>query len=185
MDTKRLEHAVQEILEAVGDKSAICTETPPRAARGLAEMLDGYEVDLDSLFVTEDGYGKDQLVLVKNISFTSVCRHHLLVFFGQIHIGYLPHDRVIGISKLGRIGLAFAHRLQLQEKMTEEIAECIMSRLGPRGVAVVVEAKHSCMQCRGVRLPNSETVTSAMLGDFRNNPSLRQEFLTLLSVDTN
>ena len=184
MNLKLAESAIKSLLKAIGDPYPSLKATPLRAARGLAELLDGYSVDIDSLFTaTEEGEGKDQLVILKDIEFSSLCLHHLLPFSGLIHIGYLPNDRVIGISKLGRLALAFSHRLQLQEKLAKEIAYCLMKKLKPRGVAVVIEAGHSCIRHRGAKLSSSNCITSEMLGKFRVEPILRQEFLSLIALD--
>ena len=184
MDLKLAETAIKTLLRAIGDPYPSLKVTPSRAARGLAELLDGYLVDINSLFTaTEEGEGKDQLVILKDIEFTSICLHHLLPFRGLIHIGYLPQDRVIGLSKLGRLALAYSRRLQLQEKLTKEIAYCLMKKLKPRGVAVVIVAEHSCIQSRGIKLSGSNCITSEMLGKFRVEPILRQEFLSLIALD--
>ena len=175
--------AIQELLEAIGDQQAIQEETPLRVAEGIAELLDGYEVDIDSLFVTEDDEGKDQVVIVRNIDFTSLCSHHLLPFSGHAHVGYLPKERVLGVSKIARLVLAYAHRLQLQERLTKQVAHTLMERLRPEGVAVVIVGEHTCMRCRGVRSTNSQVVTSEVLGAFRKEAALRSEFLSLLLVN--
>ena len=156
--------------------------TPGRFQRAMEELLSGYSIDLDGLFVTEEDQGQDQLVIVRNIGFTSLCRHHLLSFSGYAHVGYLPKDRVIGVSKVVRLVLAYAHRLQLQEQLTKMIAYSLMERLQPLGVAVVTIAEHSCIRCRGVRSSQSQVVVSEMLGAFRVNPELRREFLILTGL---
>ena len=179
MDIQRIEKAIGDLLLAIGDNRPQLLRTPSRVARAYAEMLDGYSVDIDSLFVTTEDEGTDQLVIVRNLAFTSICEHHLLTFSGRISIGYLPKDKVIGVSKLGRLALAFAHRLQLQERLTKQIATCLNEKLDPLGVGVVIIGEHTCMRCRGVRLPNSQVVTSMLLGKFRQEPILRHEFLCL------
>jgi GTP cyclohydrolase I len=122
----------------------------------------------------------DEMVIVKDIEFFSLCEHHLLPFYGKVHIAYIARDHVIGLSKLPRIVDAFARRLQIQERMTQQIAECIQETLDPQGVAVVAEAQHFCMMMRGVEKQHSGTVTSAMLGAFRKNKETRDEFLSLI-----
>lgn len=155
-------------------------KTPERVANALAEMLDGYNVKIDDLFTTFEEEGKDMVIISKDLPFTSLCEHHLLPFFGKAHVAYLPTDRVIGASKIPRLVLAFAHRLQLQERMARQIAETLMEKLQPQGVAVIIEAEHLCMQCRGVRSVGSKLITSVMLGKFREDSTLRMEFLSLL-----
>jgi len=155
-------------------------ETPYRVQKALEEMLSGYDVDIDSLFKVFDGEGSDQVIIVRNIPFVSVCEHHLLPFMGKAHIGYLPNGRVIGASKLPRLVQAYSHRLQIQERIAEQVAQTLMTKLSPHGVAVVIEGTHLCMTCRGARSNDSSLVNSVMLGEFRVSPSLRAEFLALL-----
>lgn len=156
-------------------------DTPRRVAESLSYLTDGYGVDpravVRSAVYEHPG---DDLVAVRNIPFYSLCEHHLLPFFGRCHIGYLPAGRVIGLSKLPRLLDVYAHRLQLQERLTREIAEAIESVLSSRGVAVVMEARHLCVEMRGVEKLESDTLTSCMLGDFRVNEGLRAEFLDLI-----
>ena len=175
--------ATRTLLDGIDDiDMQVSTEkTPERVARAYKEMLDGYEVDIPSLFTAiEEDQGTDQLVIVKDIEFTSMCAHHLLPFECRVTIGYLPKDKVIGISKLGRVAIAYGHRLQLQERMTKQIADALMQYLNPLGVAVVSEAKHQCMRCRGVKLPTASVVVSEMQGAFRKDATLRAEFLSLI-----
>ena len=157
------------------------TNTPERAVKALEEMLDGYQVDVDSLFRTFDGEGQDQIVIAKDIPFYSFCEHHLLLFSGKGHIAYLPREKVLGASKLPRILTAYAHRLQLQERITRQVADAIMNHLQPYGVAVILEAKHACIVCRGVK-SDCSFVTSVMLGTFRENETTRLEVLSLLGL---
>jgi GTP cyclohydrolase I len=156
-------------------------DTPARVAESLLYLTDGYDVDprqiVGSALYEHQG---DDLVTVRGIPFYALCEHHLLPFFGRCHIGYLPAGKVIGLSKLPRLVDAFAHRLQLQERLTREIAEAIDRVLHPRGVAVVMEARHMCLEMRGVEKVDSETVTSCLLGGFRENAALRAEFLGLV-----
>jgi len=182
VDHARIERAVREILAAVGedpDREGLL-ETPARVARMYAEMFSGLHDDprvhLRKAFTEK----YDELVLVRDIAFNSVCEHHLLPFMGHAHIGYLPDGRVLGLSKLARIVEAISHRPQVQERMTEQIADLLVHDLGAKGVAVVVEASHTCMTIRGVRKPGSVCVTSAMKGLFRSNISSRAEVLSLI-----
>jgi len=155
--------------------------TPGRVARALRELTDGYGVratDVIAGAVFDQDY--DEMVLVKDIPFYSLCEHHMLPFFGSCHVGYLPKGKVVGLSKIPRIVTAFAHRLQLQERMTTEIAEALNEAVAPRGVGVVVEARHLCMEMRGVQKPGGQLITSCMLGTFRKDARTRAEFLDLV-----
>jgi GTP cyclohydrolase I len=185
IDHERIHRAVREILFAVGedpDREGL-RETPARVARMYAEMFSGLHEDPRihlKKFFTEK---YDEVVLVREISFNSVCEHHMLPFVGKAHIGYLPKGRVVGLSKLARVVEGVARRPQVQERMTEQIADLLMEELQARGVAVVVEAVHTCMTVRGIRKPGSMCVTSALKGAFRSNPSTRAELLTLIYGD--
>jgi GTP cyclohydrolase IA len=156
-------------------------DTPRRVAESLTYLTNGYGVDprqvVGSALYEHEG---DDLVTVRNIPFYALCEHHVLPFFGRCHIGYLPAGKVIGLSKLPRLVDVFAHRLQLQERLTRQIAEAIDRVLRPRGVAVVMEARHLCVEMRGVEKVDSDTVTSCLLGGFRENAALRAEFLELV-----
>lgn len=182
VDQPRIERAVREILSAVGedpDREGL-KETPARVARMYAELFSGLHVDprifLEKFFTEK----YDEVVLVRDIGFCSICEHHLMPFTGKAHVGYMPAGRVIGLSKLARVVEAVARRPQVQERMTEEIANLLVSELGARGVAVVIEATHTCMTVRGVRKPGSLCVTSAMKGIFRSNLSTRSEVMQLI-----
>jgi GTP cyclohydrolase I len=182
VDLPRIERAVREILAAVGedpDREGLL-ETPARVARMYAELLSGLREDprahLKKFFVEQ----YDEIVLVRDISFNSLCEHHLLPFIGKAHIAYIPNGRVIGLSKLARVVEVVAKRPQVQERLTETIANLLVEELDAKGVAVVVEAAHSCMTIRGIRKPGSECVTSAMKGIFRANVSSRAEVMTLI-----
>jgi GTP cyclohydrolase IA len=185
VDLPRIERAVREILAAVGedpDREGLL-ETPARVARMYAEMFSGLHADPREhlkKFFTEQ---YDEVVLVKDISFHSVCEHHLLPFMGKAHIGYMPDGKVIGLSKLARVVEAVARRPQVQERMTEHIANLLVDELGAKGVAVVVEATHTCMTIRGIRKPGSLCVTSAMKGLFRSRLSSRAEVMQLIYGD--
>jgi GTP cyclohydrolase I len=182
VDFKRIEKAVREILAAVGedpDREGLL-ETPARVARMYAEMFSGLKQDarehLKKVFTEQ----YDEVVLVRDISFCSMCEHHLLPFIGKAHIAYAPKGKVLGLSKLARIVEVIARRPQVQERMTEEIANLLVQELDAKGVAVVVEASHSCMTIRGVRKPGSMCLTSAMKGIFRSNVSSRAEVMQLI-----
>ena len=182
VDLKRIEDAVRVILDAVGEDANRegLLETPSRVARMYAEMFAGLKTDpgrhLAKVF-TED---YDEIVLVRDISFCSMCEHHLLPFTGHAHIAYLPSSKVVGLSKLARVVEEVARRPQVQERMTQTIADLIENRLSARGVAVVIESTHSCMTMRGVRKPGSMCLTSAMRGVFRDDPKSRAEVLGLI-----
>jgi len=172
--------AISTILDAVGEdptRSGIA-ETPSRVARMYDELLSGYKTDPvellnNALFDVE----YDEMVVVKDIDFYSMCEHHMLPFYGHASVGYLPEDKVIGLSKIPRIVDMFARRLQVQERMTQQIAIFLEDLIKPRGVAVVVEASHLCAAMRGVKKQRTRMLTSAMLGAFRDNPSTRGEFM--------
>ena len=183
VDHQRIETAVREILAAVGenpDREGLL-ETPARVARMYAEMFSGLQDDprrhLGKVFTEK----YDELVLVRDIAFNSICEHHLLPFMGHVHIGYIPNGRVLGLSKLARVVETVSHKPQVQERMTEQIADLLEHDLGAKGVAVVIEASHTCMTIRGVRKPGSVCVTSAMKGIFRANVSSRAEVMSLIN----
>ena len=185
VDMQRLQNAVREILAAVGedpDREGLL-ETPARVARMYAELFSGLHDDprahLQKVFTEK----YDEVVVVRDISFNSMCEHHLLPFMGRAHIGYIPNGKVLGLSKLARVVESVSHRPQVQERMTEEIARLLESELDAKGVGVVVEATHTCMTIRGVRKPGSLCVTSAMKGLFRTNSSSRAEIMQLIYGD--
>jgi GTP cyclohydrolase I len=185
VDTARIERAVREILAAVGEdpNREGLRETPGRVARMYAELFSGLHEDPRvhlRKFFTEK---YDEMVLVRDISFNSMCEHHMLPFTGVAHIGYIPNGKVVGLSKLARVVEVVSHRPQVQERMTEEIADLLIEELEVKGVAVVIEATHSCMTIRGVRKPGSVCVTSAMKGMFRSSLSSRSEVMTLIYGD--
>jgi GTP cyclohydrolase I len=177
------EAAVRTLIRWAGDNPGRegLQDTPGRVIRSYREMFAGYDVDpreyLERTFEEVGGY--DQMVLLRDIRFVSFCEHHMLPVIGRAHIGYLPTNRVVGISKLARVVRGFARRLQIQEKMTAEIAEAIQEVLKPHGVGVLIEAEHSCMTLRGVNSPGSTLTTSALLGTIRDDPRTREEFLRL------
>jgi len=182
VDTERIRKAVTEILLAVGEDTNRegLKRTPERVAKMYAELLAGMHEDpkehLRSVFT--ENY--DEIVLLRNIPFYSICEHHLMPFIGTAAVAYLPSGAVLGVSKLARIVDCFARRLQSQERLTYQIADFIMSSLKPQGVAVVLEASHSCMTIRGIKKPGSIMVTSALRGIFRKDPKSRNEVLSLM-----
>ncbi|HYF22293.1 MAG TPA: GTP cyclohydrolase I FolE [Caulobacteraceae bacterium] len=177
------EAAIRTLIRWAGDdpKREGLLDTPARVARSYRELFAGYETDpreyLERTFEEVGGY--DQLVILKDIRFVSFCEHHMLPVLGRAHVGYLPTDRVVGISKLARVVGGFARRLQIQEKMTAEIADAIAEVLRPQGVGVIVEGEHSCMTMRGVHSTGSALITSALRGVVRDDPRTREEFLRL------
>lgn len=182
VDLPRIQRAVREILAAVGedpDREGLL-ETPARVARMYAEMFSGLHQDPREHTKKFFAEKYDEVVLVRDISFSSMCEHHLLPFNGKAHIAYVPNGKVIGLSKLARVVEVHARRPQVQERLTEDVANLLVEELGAKGVAVVVEASHSCMTIRGVRKPGSLCVTSAMKGLFRSNLSSRQEVMQLI-----
>ncbi|HZZ32210.1 MAG TPA: GTP cyclohydrolase I FolE [Phenylobacterium sp.] len=178
------EAAVRVLIEWAGDDPDRegLLETPARVARSYRELFAGYESDpRDYLARTfEEVGGYDELVILKDIPVVSFCEHHMLPFIGRAHVGYLPAERVVGISKLARVVRGFARRLQIQEKLTADVAEAIQDILKPKGVGVVVISEHSCMTMRGVNTPGARLTTSHLLGDVRNDPRTRQEFFDLV-----
>ncbi len=179
------EEAVRTLIKWAGDDPDRegLMDTPSRVVRSYEEFFDGYgacpKTILQRTFEETDGY--DEIVLLRDIRFESHCEHHMAPIIGKVHIAYLPHRRVVGISKLARLVEIFAKRLQIQEKLTAQIANTIDEVLEPKGVAVVVEAAHQCMTTRGIYKPGSLMVTSRMLGAFRDDPSTRREFLAMIS----
>ncbi len=182
VNLERVEKAVLEILEAVGENPQRegLRGTPKRVAQMYAELLAGMRQDpsehLESIF--HEKY--DEIVLLRDIPFYSICEHHLMPFIGVAHVAYLPAGQVLGVSKLARVVDSFARRLQLQERLTEQIADFLMKNLKPQGVTVVLEASHSCMTIRGIQKPGAVMVTSALRGIFKSDPRSRAEVMTLL-----
>ena len=183
MNDDLLEAAVSQILELVGEDPARegLVKTPQRVARAFRFMTKGYSEDpkavINGALFTED---YQEMIVLKDLDFFSLCEHHMLPFFGKAHVAYLPKQRIVGISKLARLVEVYARRLQVQERMTTQIANILMDELDPQGVAVVLQAEHLCMRMRGVEKQNSAVVTSAMLGVFRSHQETRQEFMTLV-----
>ncbi|MGC9363728.1 MAG: GTP cyclohydrolase I FolE [Fidelibacterota bacterium] len=179
------EELIRQLLRNIGenpDRDAL-KKTPQRVAKFWEYVTRGYKVDIDALLkesVCDDDYS--QLILVKDIDYYSLCEHHLVPFFGKAHVAYIPDGKMIGLSKIPRIVDAFACRLQIQERLTNQIADSIQKVLQPKGVAVVVEARHLCMQMRGIEKANSMVTTSAMVGIFREQERTRKEFLDLINI---
>jgi len=183
---KEIHEAVRKLLLWAGDNPDRegLVGTPDRVARAYKEFFAGYEQDPEEILRTtfEEVEGYDEMVLVKDIGVESHCEHHMVPIIGRAHIAYIPNNRVVGISKLARVVDIFAKRLQIQEKMTAQIANSIENVLKPKGIAVVIDASHQCMTTRGVNKPESSTVTSAMRGVFKDNPRTRNEFLSFINL---
>ena len=178
-----VEDSVKEILTHIGEdpEREGLLKTPHRVAKAYQYLTKGYHQDpydvINNAIFHEDS---DEMVVVKNIEIYSLCEHHLLPFTGRAHIAYIPNGKIIGLSKVARVAEIYARRLQVQERLTKQIAETLQECLQPKGVAVVIEATHMCMQMRGVEKQNSSMVTSSMLGGFKSNPATRNEFMTFI-----
>jgi GTP cyclohydrolase I len=186
VDHQRIERAVREILAALGedpDREGL-RETPARVARMYAEMFAGLHADPRELLAKKFTSKFDEMVLVKDIGFESMCEHHMLPFVGKAHVAYLPEGKIVGLSKIPRVLEVLSRRPQVQERMTEQLADLLMEELEARGVGVVLEATHSCITIRGVRKPASVCITSAMRGAFQTQPSTRSEFMALIQQGT-
>jgi GTP cyclohydrolase I len=180
IDLTAAETAARDLLEALGaDLGADgLRETPGRIARAYAELLTPIPFNVTT-FPNDEGY--DELVVVRDIPFQSLCMHHMLPFHGIAHVAYLPDERIVGLSKLGRVVDLFARDLQVQERLTTQVADWLVDQLAPRGVGVIIEAEHLCMSLRGVQKAGSRTVTSALRGSVKDDPRTRQEFLSLVA----
>src|SRR5262245_7097385 len=188
IDLKKIEQGVRLMLEGIGEDPERdgLKKTPERVAEFYAELTEGMWVDAKEHIVPLPGDSHDEMVLVKNISIASVCEHHLAPFVGKCHIAYIPKGgRIVGLSKLARIAETFARRLQVQERLTQEIAQTLYDGLQPIGVMVVIEAEHTCMTLRGVKKPGAMTITSAVLGGFRKDPRTRAEAMALITGNSN
>ncbi len=184
VDLPRAESAVRALLLALGedpDREGL-RDTPRRVAAAFAETLGGRDVDIPTLLSVGFDEGHDEMVILRDVPFFSTCEHHLMPFHGIAHIGYVPNGRVVGLSKLARLVDAVARRPQLQERLTAQIAELLMTTLQPQGAGVAVEAEHLCMQMRGIKKPGSRMLTSAMRGSFREQEATRAEFLSLVGI---
>jgi GTP cyclohydrolase I len=182
MDTPRIEKAVAEILAAVGEDPGRdgLLGTPARVARMYSEILSGNEVDPTRHMLVTFKEDHHEMVVVKDIPFESLCEHHLMPFHGRAHVAYVPNGRIIGLSKVARVVEEYARRLQVQERLTSQVADLIMKALSPQGVGVVMEATHTCMTMRGIRKPGAVMVTSAVRGTFESCAETRAEFMTIL-----
>src|SRR6476661_2307777 len=183
VDLKKIEKGIRLLLEGIGedpDREGLI-KTPERVAQFYAELTEGMWVDVEDQIVPLPGDSHDEMVIVKDISIASVCEHHLAPFVGKCHIAYIPKNgRIIGLSKLARIAETFARRLQVQERLTQQIAQTLYDKLNPIGVMVVIEAEHTCMTLRGVKKPGAITITSAVLGGFRSDARTRAEAMSLI-----
>ncbi|MCB4756902.1 MAG: GTP cyclohydrolase I FolE [Elusimicrobia bacterium] len=175
---------IKQLLDFIGEdpKREGLLKTPERVTQSWKELTSGYHVDIDALInraVFHENY--NEMVVVKDIRFYSVCEHHLLPFFGVAHVAYIPNGKILGLSKIPKIVEVFSRRLQVQERLTQEIADILQTKLKPMGVGVVINARHLCMEMRGAKSVDSPTVTSAMLGAFRNDARTRKEFLSFIN----
>jgi GTP cyclohydrolase I len=182
VDLERIERAVLEILNAIGENPSRegLRDTPDRVARMYAELFEGLSIDPKTYLEVGFEVGHDEMVILKDIPFYSICEHHFMPFHGTAAVGYIPDGRVVGLSKLARMVDAYARRPQIQEHLTGQVADALMESLQPDGVAVVIEAEHLCMTQRGIKKPGSRMVTSATRGIFRSNEVTRSEFLALV-----
>ncbi|MFA5085131.1 MAG: GTP cyclohydrolase I FolE [Candidatus Omnitrophota bacterium] len=183
MDKKKIEKAVKDILIAVGEdpKRKDIKDTPRRVAEMYEEILEGYKLDPEKELEVIFEKDHDEIILLKDIPFYSICEHHMIPFVGKAHVAYIPdNNRVTGLSKIVRVVDIFARRLQVQERITTDIADIIMKKLKPRGVMVIIEAEHMCMSMRGVKKPGVMTITSAVRGTFRKNEKTRAEAMALI-----
>jgi GTP cyclohydrolase I len=182
-DTAELQALVEQLLSLLGEDPTRegLVKTPERVAKALRFFTQGYQQDVDEVLNGALYSVKyDEMVVVRDIDFFSLCEHHLLPFYGKCHVAYIPNDRVVGLSKIPRLVEVFSRRLQVQERLTVQIAETLQEKLTPQGVAVVIEARHLCMMMRGVETPNAVAVTSSMHGVFLSQQQTREEFLTLI-----
>lgn len=182
MNHSKIEENIKEILEFIGENPERegLKDTPHRVAKAYSTLFGGYEQDPKEVLTVFDGEDYDEMIICKDIDFYSNCEHHMLPFFGKVHIGYIPNKKIVGLSKLPRIVDIFARRLQNQERLTQQIAQTLDELISPKGVAVVIEAKHFCTMARGVEKQNSSMTTSASIGLFKKNAKTRSEFLKLI-----
>jgi GTP cyclohydrolase I len=183
VDARRIACHVREIIKLIGEdpNREGLRKTPERYEKALKFLTSGYHQNAENILNGATfSVSYDEMVVVKDIEFFSLCEHHLLPFFGKCHVAYLPNKRVIGLSKVARLVNMFARRLQIQERLTSQIAAAIQEKISPEGVGVIIEARHLCMQMRGVEKQHGQAVTSAMLGGFRQNKQTRDEFLSLV-----
>ena len=181
--TTVVEESFRDILRATGvPLNGELDETPMRAAKAWRELTAGYAADIPALFKTFDANGYDEMVVVRDIPFSSLCEHHLLPFYGKAAVAYIPQGRIVGLSKLARLVDAYARRLQVQERLANEVVDALMEHLQPTGAAVVMEAEHLCMSLRGAKVPGAITVTSALRGAIFEKPEARAEAMSLLGL---
>lgn len=182
MNQKNLEKAVRQLISALGEdiKRPDFLKTPSRVVKAFEKVFSGYSKNPKQILTVFDDKHYDEMIVVRDIEFYSTCAHHMLPFFGKAHIGYIPNGKIIGLSKLPRLVEIYSRRLQVQERLTVEIAEALKELINPKGVGVVLEARHLCMMARGVEKQGSEVVTSAMLGLFKKELNTRSEFLQLI-----
>lgn len=176
------EKAIRELIKAIGENPNRegLKKTPERVANSFEKIFSGYKKNPKDVMTTFTAEDYDEMIVMKDIEFYSTCEHHILPFFGKVHIGYIPNGKIVGLSKLPRLVEVFARRLQNQERLTHQIAESLKELIHPRGVGVVIQAKHLCVMARGVEKQGSEVVTSAMFGLFKKNLNTRSEFLKLI-----
>lgn len=182
---ERVEKLIREMLVHLGEdpEREGLVKTPHRVSKALRDLTSGYKEDAEAIVRSAIfNVDNEEIVLVRDIDFSSLCEHHMLPFLGRAHVAYLPRGKVVGLSKLARVVDVYARRLQVQERMTTQVATALHNALEPAGVAVVIEATHMCMVMRGVKKPNAVTVTSAMLGEFRDNPATRAELMQLITA---
>ena len=187
LDSITTHNLIREVIRRIGDDPSRqgLMDTPKRVAKSWSELYAGYELEnkiKDVLGVTFNTEGYDEIVLCKNIEFFSTCEHHMLPFYGVAHVGYIPKEKLVGLSKLARLVEAYARKLQIQERLTSNIANSLRNHLEPIGAGCVIEAKHQCMLCRGVKKQNSSMVTSTLLGAFYDDPRARHEFFDLIKM---
>lgn len=182
VDKEKVEYAIRLLLEGIGENPERpgLVDTPNRVARMYEELLAGYEEDVQKHLMKTFPAQNSEIVIEKDIQFYSLCEHHLLPFFGKVHIAYIPNDKVVGISKLARTVEVYARRLQIQEQMTTQIADALENNLSTKGVMVMVEAEHMCMTMRGVKKSGSKTITVATRGCFLSDPTLKETFMNLI-----
>ena len=173
-----VKQSIYNILRSIGenpDREGLL-DTPKRVAKSYKEIFGGYEQDVDDILTTFENEGYDEMVTLRDIEFYSTCEHHMLPFMGTAHISYIPSEKIVGLSKLARVLDVYSKRLQVQERLTTQVADILLEKLKPKGVAVMLEAKHFCMLCRGARKQNSKMITTSLKGVY-NNPEVRAEFL--------
>lgn len=177
-----LEAVIHQLISLVGENPERegLLDTPRRVAKTYEKLLSGYHQNLEGMMTVFENEGYDEMVIAKNIEFYSLCEHHLLPFFGKVHVGYIPGEKIIGLSKMPRMIEVFSRRMQTQERLTSQIAQGLMDLLQPKGVGIVIEAQHLCMMARGVEKQNSVMTTSALRGLFKKNLNTRSEFLRLI-----